>query len=180
MLPRLQKGVQHVIKVVFLRQRHPEETGMRHLLQGVLERTGHSGRRAGPAVITGIIAIANFAVAHHRTVGQQGFHQFCTGGAVTRQIIPIGKMKQIGIPVGGRMMLLEMPQCHLIGRGTACPATRRQGKERFFWYHLGVDVVGDEHRLDPAVLPSEALHHPEEKAFGKVFFLRGQSTRCNP
>src|SRR5262249_42039743 len=139
----------------------------------MLQGTDHVWCLAHPAVKAGIVFVADFAVPHHVALPQQILHQRFTDSIVMREIIAIGKVKEVNIPAARRVMLLEVLQGYLIGRRATCPTAVREGEKVLLWYHLRLRVMGDKHRLDVLVLQAQEPHHPEEKAFRYIFFTGG-------
>src|SRR5262245_32320689 len=147
-LLRLQKGLQHLVEFVLVRDGHAEQAGMLDLFQRMLQGTDHIWRLAHPAVKAGIVFVADFTVSHHIALPQQILHQRFTDGVVVREIIAIGKVKEVNIPAARWVLLLEVLQSHLIGRRAACPTAVGEGEKVLLWHYLRLRVMGDEHRLD--------------------------------
>src|SRR5919108_4482481 len=114
----------------------------------MLQGTDHVWRLAHPAVKAGIVFVADFAVPHHVARPQQILHERFTDGVVVREIIAIGKVKEVNIPAARWVLLLEVLQGYLIGRRAARPATVREGEKVLLWHHLRLRVMGDENGLD--------------------------------
>src|SRR5215218_4066553 len=112
----------------------------------MLQGTDYVWRLAHPAVKAGIVFVADFTVSHHVALPQQILHQRFTDGVVVREIIAIGKVKEVNIPAACWVMLLEVLQGHLIGRRAARPTAVREGEKVLLWHHLGFCVMGDENR----------------------------------
>src|SRR5919197_2381524 len=134
----------------------------------MLQGTDHVWRLAHPAVKAGVVFVADFAVPHHIALPQQLLYERFTDGVVVREIIAIGKVKEINIPAARWVMLLEVLQGHLIGRRATRPTAVGEGEEVLLWHHLRLRVMRDEHRLDVLILQAQEPHHPEEKAFGYI------------
>src|SRR5215468_123003 len=132
----------------------------------MLQGTDHVWCLAHPAVKAGIVFVADFTVSHHVARPQQILHQRFTDGVVVREVIAIGKVKEVNIPTTRWVMLLEVLQGHLIGRRAARPAAVGESEKALLWYHLRLRIMGDKNGLDVLILQAQEPHHPEEKTFG--------------
>src|SRR5579859_731473 len=115
-----------------------------------------------------VMALTDFAVAKDVTLFHQFIDQLDAAIIIPGQIIAIGEMEGIDVPVGGIVALFYNIQGQLVGRGDLSTTALAFMEELFLSYFFGLGMMADKDDLHIVVFGAQEANHPEVEAARNV------------
>src|SRR5690348_826282 len=121
--------------------------------------------------------LADLAVAEDVALLHQLMHQLHAAVVIPGQVIAVGEVERVDIPIIRLVALLDDLQCQLIRRRNLRAATLSLVEELFLSDLSGLGMVADEHDMHVIVLRAQETYHPEVEASCYVFLEFSHATR---